>query len=58
MEAQETLRAFTVYLLYRFARLREEGEVPLSRLNRISLEQYDALLQSLWTLIAVGACRL
>jgi hypothetical protein len=47
MEAQETLRAFTVYLLYRFARLREEGEVPLSRLNRISLEQYDALLQSL-----------
>ncbi len=47
MEAEEALRDFIVHLLYRFARLREEAEVPLSRLNRISLEQYDALLQSL-----------
>ncbi len=47
MEAEESLREFIVYLLYRFARLREEAEVPLSHLNRISLEQYDALLQSL-----------
>jgi len=46
-EDEETLSAFIIYLLYKFARLREDAEVPLSRLNRLSLEQYDILLQSL-----------
>ncbi len=43
------LRAFTVYLLYKFAKLREAAEVPLSRLQRISLEQYETLIGSLLT---------
>lgn len=46
--ADETdLRAFLVYLLYKFARLREAAEVPLARLQRISLEQYESLITSL-----------
>ncbi len=35
------------YVLYRFARLREEADVPLARLQRISLEQYDAIISDL-----------
>lgn len=41
------LRAFIAYLLYKFAKLREAADVPLSRLQRISLEQYDTLITSL-----------
>lgn len=35
------------YLLYRFARLRDAANVPVTRLQRISLEQYDQLLSGL-----------
>lgn len=42
-----TLRAFSRYLLARFIRLRSVGDVPLSRLQRISLEQYGQLIEGL-----------
>jgi hypothetical protein len=42
-ELLRTLR----YALRRFVALREAGDVPLTRLQRISLEQYDALIQGL-----------
>ena len=41
------LRGFITYLLYKFAKLREAADVPLSRLQRISLEQYESLITSL-----------
>lgn len=47
MTEDADLRAFTSYLLYKFAKLREAAEVPLSRLQRISLEQYESLITSL-----------
>lgn len=43
----DALRAFIAFLLYKFAKLREAAEVPLSRLQRISQEQYDTLITSL-----------
>jgi len=42
-----TLRGFLRYLIYNFLKLREAGDVPLARLQRISLEQYDTLLSGL-----------
>lgn len=39
--------ALLLYLLYRFAKLREAAEVPLARLQRISLDQYESLIDSL-----------
>ena len=41
------LLSFLRYLLYKFAELREAADVPLSRLQRISLEQYDVLITGL-----------
>lgn len=41
------LRVFIAYTLYKFAKLREAADVPLSRLQRISLEQFDSLITSL-----------
>ncbi len=41
------LRQVLKYVLYRFARLREEADVPLARLQRISLEQYDTIISDL-----------
>lgn len=38
---------FLRYLLYKFAELREASLVPLSRLQRISLEQYEVLISGL-----------
>jgi hypothetical protein len=35
------------YLLYKFILLREEASVPLTRLQRVSLEQYDSLVSKL-----------
>lgn len=35
------------HLLYKFAELREASDVPISRLQRISLEQYEALISGL-----------
>lgn len=45
----EDLIAFARYLLYKFAALREAHAVPLSRLHRISLEQYDTFISGLLT---------
>ena len=44
---QEELLAFLRYALFKFAQLREEATVPLSRIQRISLEQYGALFTGL-----------
>lgn len=41
------LHEFLQYLLYEFAELREEAHIPLTRLQRISLEQYDLLVSGL-----------
>lgn len=43
------LRSILRYLLCKFAQLREAAAVPLTRLQRISLEQYDALVSGLLT---------
>lgn len=41
------LKRILRYLIYRFVALREAGNIPLSRLRRISLAQYDVLITSL-----------
>lgn len=46
-EEQEALLVFLCYLLFKFAQLREEATVPLSRIQRISLEQYETLFTGL-----------
>lgn len=46
-DGNAALNAILDYLLYRFARLREAANVPVTRLQRISLEQYDRLLSGL-----------
>lgn len=40
-------KAFLRYQLYKFAELREAANIPLSHLQRISLEQYDKLITGL-----------
>lgn len=47
MTTDANLLTFIEYLLYKFAKLREDAEVPLSRLQRISLEQFGSLITSL-----------
>jgi hypothetical protein len=46
-EDDKGLERFSRYLLFRFARLRESHSIPLSRLQRISLEQYDTFISGL-----------
>jgi hypothetical protein len=46
-EDDEALVQFLRYLLYRFAALREAAIVPLTKLQRISLEQYGSLISGL-----------
>ncbi len=41
------LSRFLSYLLYRFIQLREDSSIRLSKLQRISLEQYDSLITGL-----------
>lgn len=41
------LRTFLTCFLARFAKLRESADIPLSRLQRISLNQYDELIAGL-----------
>jgi len=41
------VREFTAYLLFRFLKLRESATISLVRLQRISLEQFDSLIDSL-----------
>src|SRR5262249_21007670 len=47
MTDDEEIRAFIRTLLYDFGKLREAADVPLSRLQRLSLEQFDVLITSL-----------
>jgi hypothetical protein len=42
-----SLYAFLTYFLLRFAKLRESANIPLSRLQRMSLRQYDELIGGL-----------
>ena len=44
---ESTLSAVLLYVLYRFALLREAAGVQVSRLQRISLEQYESLISGL-----------
>lgn len=44
---EAAVRLLVVYLLYRFVVLRDASNIPLSRISRLSLEQYDALVGSL-----------
>lgn len=43
----DDLRGFLRYILYQFVELRESASIPLLRLHRISLEQYDGLIARL-----------
>jgi hypothetical protein len=47
IDSEATLRIFIRFLFLNFLKLREASQVPLSRLQRISLEQFDALLAGL-----------
>lgn len=44
---EREVRHLLKYLLFRFVELREAADVPLSRVRRLSLEQFDALLGGL-----------
>lgn len=48
------LRHFLRHLLFRFVELREASSVPLSRLQRFSLQQYEALIAGLLTVPSGG----
>lgn len=54
LDKEEQLKEFLYYLMYRFVQLRESAVVPLSRLHRISLEQYDALISGLLSTASGG----
>lgn len=41
---EPAVKSLVVYLLYRFAALRDSAVIPLSRISRLSLEQYDSLI--------------
>jgi len=47
LEDEINPRAFLEYLLYSFVRLRESSAISLSRIQRISLAQYDRLIGGL-----------
>lgn len=49
MTALDEIKEFLLYLLYMFGKLREASEVSLSRLQRISQEQFESLIGSLLT---------
>lgn len=44
---EQTAREYLRFVLYHFLRLREAAQVNLARINRLSLEQYDVLIDSL-----------
>ncbi len=44
LNTDDRARCLLQCLLYRFAKLREASEVPLSRVQRLSLEQFDRLI--------------
>lgn len=43
----EQVGRLLLYLLFRFAEMREEATVPLAKVQRISLEQYETVLRGL-----------
>jgi hypothetical protein len=46
--ANETeARSLVLYMLYRFVVMRDAADIPLSRISRLSLEQYQALMSML-----------
>lgn len=47
MPKKAEVLALLDHLVYRFLRLREESTIPLMRLQRLSLQQYDALITGL-----------
>ena len=49
-----SLRPFLRHLVYRFVQLRETSSVPLSRLQRFSLQQYEGLIAKLLTVPSGG----
>lgn len=51
---QEQRMTFLRHLLHRFIELREASNVPLSRLQRYSVPQYDALIQRLLSVPSGG----
>jgi len=50
----EQLSSVLIYLLYKFAELRESSVVQLSQLQRISLQQYDVLISGLLSIKSGG----
>lgn len=46
-EDNETLTEFLTHILYRFVQLREAANIPITRIQRISLEQFDELTDAL-----------
>jgi hypothetical protein len=47
LSGEEELREFTRYILLRFITLREQSDIPLSRLHRMSIEQFETLAAGL-----------
>lgn len=47
MSSEEELRSFIAYLLFKFVQLRDKAGVVVSSLQRVSLEQYGALIDGL-----------
>jgi len=45
--SDQRLRDLLIYLLYRFVLLREESNIPLARIHRLSLRQYGSLIERL-----------
>ena len=52
--SNKDLRQILNYLLYKFILLREDSEIPLARLRRLSLNQYDKLISGLLTVRSGG----
>lgn len=47
IDSEEELMTILIFLLYKFVQLREASSIPLSRLQRMSLSQYDSLITKL-----------
>ena len=54
IEAEEDIQRFLKHLMYKFGELREASAVPLTRIQRFSLEQYNALIDRLLRVASGG----
>jgi SacI restriction endonuclease len=45
--SDDETRNLVLYLLYKFVELRDKADIPLSRISRLSLEQFEALISQL-----------